>query len=89
MQTSGMGGTMLALVAMATMLTYVSAEFVDNINMVDLQLRKQLLATISTLTVPVVDSNKPINITLGLEMKKVRRTNIFNYPIYVLYSPFY
>ena len=49
----------------------MSGDLIDGLNVVDMKLRQGLLSRTSQMSVPVRDRNKPINVTLGMELKKI------------------
>ena len=49
----------------------VNCDLVDGLNVVDMKLRQGLLSRTSQFSVPVRDRNKAINVTLGMELKKI------------------
>ena len=72
--------TIFVVLRCVTTVVYASGGFVNDINVIDMKLRNHLLAATSTLSVPVVDRSRPINVTLGIEMKKVIQGNQNNKP---------
>jgi len=68
---------MFLLVVLATLglCMEVHGDLVDGINVIDMKLRAGLLARASTESVPLFEKSKPINVTLGIEMKKIVEVN--------------
>ena len=55
----------------------VDCDLVEGTNVIDMKLRAGLLARASTESVPLFDKSNPINVTLGIEMKKIVEVRIF------------
>lgn len=53
----------------------VDSLLVNDINVIDLNLRNNLLARASYVSIPRMDRNTPINVTIGMEMKKIVEVN--------------
>ena len=55
----------------------VDCDLVEGTNVIDMKLRAGILARASTESVPLFDKSNPINVTLGIEMKKIVEVRIF------------
>ena len=71
-----MGGSFVFIaMAMVCIIHDVDTNLVNDINVIDMNLRKGLLARASIESIPRADRNKPIDVTLGMEMKKIIKVN--------------
>ena len=64
----------------------VSGDLVEGLNLVEMNLRQGLLSRTSQMSVPVIDKTKPINVTLGMELKKI--VDVSNILLFYVFANF-